>query len=71
MIASHFLVGVKNYQYRKLPPFLGDVSHLVYEFALPNKLIQEDFQTCRGFCKKTAKATPGLKAPDEGVRAYT
>ncbi len=29
--------------------------------------LEEDFQTCRGFCKKTAKATPALKAPDEGV----
>ena len=34
---------------------------------LPNKLIQRDFQSWRGFCKKTAKATPALKAPDEGV----
>ncbi len=32
-----------------------------------NKLIQRDFQTCHGFCKKTAKAAPALKAPDEDV----
>ena len=34
-----------------------------------NNLIQRTFKPGVAFAKKTAKATPALKAPDEGVRA--
>ncbi len=60
MIVSHFLVGGKNHQYRRLPPFLGKVSHLVYEFATASKLIQQDFY-------KDAKPVPLLKTLGEVV----
>jgi len=33
-----------------------------------NKLIQRTFKPVAPFAKKTAKAAPALKAPDEGVR---